>query len=222
MFNNAIEMNTPYQKIWRQTVYLATKGADFYKNHEGVILGENVNKFGEPPTEKFPGAFVADPNLISNKNKMLANGKYINKFNNTNDFDYKRLYPSLLQEFNMAPHTQVGKIEPTEIGYKDPEYLKMEPGGTFTENLASFNYIEFGQRWFGLAGIEEMLGDIQEYFTMYRTPMFKGPGELPYDKQAKVVAYFPDKTTPVVFCNRPIPDWVEKEVDRHRASLKIS
>ena len=222
MFNNAIEMNTPYQKIWRQTVYLATKGADFYKNHEGVILGENVNKFGEPPTEKFPGAFVADPNLISNKNKMLANGKYINKFNNTNDFDYKRLYPSLLQEFNMAPHTQVGKIEPTEIGYKDPDYLKMEPGGTFTENLASFNYIEFGQRWFGLAGIEEMLGDIQEYFTIYRTPMFKGPGELPYDKQAKVVAYFPDKTTPVVFCNRPIPDWVDKAVDEYRASLKIN
>ena len=70
--------------------------------------------------------------------------------------------------------------------------------------------------------IEEMLGDIQEYFTKYRTPMFNGPGDLPYDKQSKVVAYFPDKTTPVVFCNRPIPDWVEEEVNRHRASLKIN
>ena len=46
VFNNVIEMNTPYQKIFRQTVYLAAKGADFYKNHEGVIMGENVNKFG--------------------------------------------------------------------------------------------------------------------------------------------------------------------------------
>ena len=222
MFNNAIEMNTPYQKIWRQTVYLATKGADFYKNHEGVILGENINKFGEPPEDKFPGAFVADPNLISNKNKMLANGKYINKFNNTNDFDYKRLYPSLLQEFNMAPHTQVGKIEPSWIGKKDPEYLKMEPGGTFTENLASFNYIEFCERWMSLAGIEEMLKDVEEYFTTYRTPMFKGPGELPYDKSAKNVVYFVDKTAPVVFCNVPIPEWIEEEVNKHRASIKLN
>ena len=220
MFNNAIEMNTPYQKIWRQTVYLATKGANFYKNHEGVILGENVNKFGEPPEDKFPGAFVADPNLISTKNKMLANGKYINKFNNTNDFDYKRLYPSLLQEFNMAPHTQVGKVIPT-WGKKDPDYLKMELGGTFTENLASFNYIEFCVRWMQLAGVEEMLGDIQEYFTKYRTPMFKGQGNLPYDKNSKVVVYHVDKTAPVVFVNVPIPDWVDREVDKHRASIKL-
>ena len=42
MFNNVIEMNTPYQKIFRQNKLSIDKGAEFYKHHEGVIMGNNV------------------------------------------------------------------------------------------------------------------------------------------------------------------------------------
>lgn len=203
VFNNVIEMNTPYQKIFRQTVYLAAKGADFYKNHENVIMGENINKFGEKPTEKFGGAFVADPTKLSNRNKVKANGKYINKFNNGNDFDYKRLYPSLLQEFNMAPNTQVGKILIENSPYTDIPELKIDSGGSFIENLASYNFIEFCHRWLHMANIEQMLDDVNEYT---RNP----------NNQKRRVVYFKRKNNPVLFDQRPMPDWVKQEVNNHR------
>ena len=203
VFNNVIEMNTPYQKIFRQTVYLAAKGADFYKNHENVIMGENINKFGEKPTEKFGGAFVADPTKLSNRNKIKANGKFINKFNNGNDFDYKRLYPSLLQEFNMAPNTQVGKIIIENSPYTDIPELKIDSGGSFIENLASYNFIEFCHRWLHMANIEQMLDDIHEY-------------TINQNNQKRKVVYFKRKNRPIVFDQRPMPDWVKQEVDNHR------
>ena len=221
VFNNVIEMNTPYQKIFRQTVYLAAKGADFYKHHEGVIMGDNINKFGEKPEEKFAGAFVADPTLISNKNKLKANGKYINKFNNGNDFDYKRLYPSLLQEFNMAPNTQVGKIIINKSPYQDIPDLKIDAGGTFTENLASHNFIEFCHRWLHMANLEMVLEDMHEFFTKYKTPSYKGQGNLIYDKKRLTVMTIHDPKMPLMFTKAQIPDWVLQEVENVRNSIKL-
>lgn len=220
VFNNVIEMNTPYQKIFRQTVYLAAKAADFYKNVEGVILGNNTNKFGKKPLEKFPGAFVANPNLISDRNKVEARGRKIPKFNNGNDFDYKRLYPSLLQYFNMAPHTQVGMVTIPDSPHQDDPQIMLKPGGTFVENLASYNYIEFCKRWMNLANIEECMQDMKEYFSTYRTPMYlyDGTPKLPYDTQRKVIAYIEDRSRPVVF-DAPMPDWVKAEVNKIREDI---
>lgn len=209
VFNNVIEMNTPYQKIFRQTVYLAAKGADFYKSHENVIMGENINKFGEKPTEKFGGAFVADPTKLSTRNKVKANGKFINKFNNGNDFDYKRLYPSLLQEFNMAPNTQVGKILIDNSPYTDIPELKIDSGGSFVENLASYNFIEFCHRWLHMANIEQMLDDIYEY----------SKNQINKENQKRRVVYF--KKNPIMFDQRPMPDWVKQEVDNHRSLINF-
>lgn len=219
VFNNAIEMNTPYQKIFRQTVYLAAKAADFYKNTEGVILGNNVNKFGQKPDKKFPGAFVANPKLLTNRNKLVARGgKIINKFNNGNDFDYKRLYPSLLQYFNMAPHTQVGMVTIDNTPFKDDDKLMLEPGGTFIENLGSYNFIDFCHRWMNMGNIEECMEDIKEYFSTYRTPIYKGEGNLEYDVHRKHVLYFEYKNNPVSF-DIPLPEWVKQETDKIRNKI---
>ena len=221
MFNNVIEMNTPYEKIFRQTNYLWTKGMDFYKNHEDVIMGDNHNRFGQKPKEKFPGAFVASPLLLSDKNKVKINGRPIMKFLNANDFDYKALYPSLLREFNMAPHTQVGMVQFDNPPFQDPPYLKLGAGGTFNENLASYNFIEFAHRWANLANVDEILEDIDEYFSSYRTPLYKGNGNLPYDQKYKIVAYYKDKRK--IYTRRaPMPQWVKDEVDRIRRSIPIS
>ena len=181
MFNNVIEMCTPYEKIFRQTNFLWTKAVQFYKS-QGYILGDNANRFGSKPSEKFAGAFVASPLKLSDKNKIKCNGRAIMKFTNANDYDYKALYPSLLREFNMAPHTQVGMIEFPDPPYKDADYLKIAPGGTFCENLASYNYIEFCHRWLGLGNIDELLQDLDRYFSFYRTPLSRGvEGNLKYD-----------------------------------------
>lgn len=218
MFNNVIEMHTPYEKIFRQTNFLWTKGQSFYRNHENLIMGNNHNKFNIKPSEKFPGAFVAKPLLISDKNKVHIKGQPIMKFLNANDFDYKALYPSLLREFNMAPHTQVGMIKFDDSPFEDPPFLKIQPGGTFNENLASYNFIEFAHRWMNLANVEEVLEDFEEYFTKYRTPMYKNTkGDLPYDS-LKIIAYKED-TSHIVSREKPMPDWIKQEVDKIRSSI---
>lgn len=203
VFNNVIEMNTPFQKIFRQTNYLGTKAVEFYKHHEGVIIGNNINRFGKKPDEKFSGAFVADPTKISDKNKVRINGQPIYKYNNGNDFDYKRLYPSLMQEFNMATNTQVGKIFIDNPPYKDPEYLKLSPGGTFTENLASYNYIEFCHRWLGMMDVEEILQEIPKM-------------NLSSDKKQVIDLINPNK---IISIDIPMPNWVKDEVDKIRKEL---
>ena len=221
MFNNVIEMNTPYEKVFRQTNFLWTKGMDFYKNVDNVIMGNNHNRFGEKPTEKFPGAFVASPLLLSDKNKVKIHGKPIMKFLNANDFDYKALYPSLLREFNMAPHTQVGMVQFDDPPFQDPAFLRIGSGGTFNENLASYNFIEFCHRWMGLGNVDEVLEDLEEYFSTWRTPLSRGKGILPYDMSHKIIAYYIDKSRPV-FVKRPIPQWVQEEVNKHRASIPLT
>ena len=221
MFNNVIEMNTPYEKIFRQTNFLWTKGMDFYKNHEQVIMGDNHNRFGEKPNEKFPGAFVASPLLLSDKNKVKIQGRPIMKFENANDFDYKALYPSLLREFNMAPHTQVGMIQIPDAPFEDKPYLKLNSGGTFNENLASYNYIEFCHRWLNMANVEEMLEDMVEYFSLYRTPLNQQQiGSLQYDRSHKVIAFRVDKKY-VVSREKPLPDYLKQEVDKIREEIKL-
>ena len=191
VFNNVIEMNTPYQKIFRQTVYLADKATEYYREAEGVVIGNNANKFGSPPDKKFPGAFVAPPNLLTNRNKLRTlSGFIIDKFNNGNDFDYKRLYPSLLQYFNMAPNTQVGMIDIANPPFRDDDSLMLEPGGTFVENLASYNYIEFCHRWLNMGRVEDCYSDIKEYFTKYKTPRSEGPGNKLYDDRTQVVKFY--------------------------------
>lgn len=223
-FNNVIEMNTPYQKIFRQTNYLSSKGSEFYKEHEGVIMGCNINRFNQKPDDKIPGAFVAKPTLISNKNKVLMKNIHIMKFYNGDDFDYKALYPSLLREFNMSIATQIGMIQMDDPAYKGHAYLRLGNGGNFTENLASYNFIEFCHRWLYMPDVEHMLNMVNDYFKIMRTPLYKERTgvvpNLPMDKSHKIVMYQVDKTRPVAF-KRPMPEWVKEEVNKIRRSIPL-
>jgi hypothetical protein len=97
----------------------------------------------------------------------------------------------------------------------------LSAGGTFNENLASYNFIEFAHRWANLANVDEMLEDIDEYFSSYRTPLYKGNGNLPYDQKYKIIAYYRDKSK-IYSIRRPMPQWVKDEVDKIRRSIPIS
>lgn len=224
MFNNVIEMNTPYQKIFRQTNYLSTKGMEFYHDHEGVIMGNNLNRFGTKPDVKFPGAFVAKPILISDRNKVKCKGYAIMKFLNGNDFDYKALYPSLMREFNMSISTQIGMIEMSDPPFKPIDYLRLGAGGHYSEDLASYNFIQFAHRWLKLPDVEQMLLDLKYYFTHMRTPQYKinrgVEPTLPMDKSHKSVMGFVDKTKPLVI-NPPMPQWVKDKTDQIRKGIQL-
>lgn len=83
---------------------------------------------------------------------------------------FKSLYPSLMGEFNIAPNTQIGRIEIRDKVYDNEnayhtEEEKYSRGGEFIENLVTDNHIEFCHRWFKLANITEMIHDIDEYYS---------------------------------------------------------
>ncbi|MBR6289170.1 MAG: hypothetical protein IKR19_07545 [Acholeplasmatales bacterium] len=81
---------------------------------------------------------------------------------------YKSLYPSIIAENNIAPNTQIGRIEIDEKVYPNENVYKYElysRGGEFVENMVTDNHIEFCHRWFGLASVEEFISDMDEYYS---------------------------------------------------------
>jgi len=86
VFGKALLNNTRYSKTHRQTVYLTNRAAKVF-DAQGFIIGNNANKFNSKPDEKFPGAFVADPEKVNNTSRMQIYGLFINLFDNCVDFD---------------------------------------------------------------------------------------------------------------------------------------
>ena len=166
IFSKGIANCTRYAKVHRQTVYLANRAAMEF-DEGGFIIGNNNNRNNTKPP-KFPGAFVADPMKISDKPKVKVNGVPINLFRNGDDFDYTRLYPSILQESNMAPNTQYGmmhiddKIHNLENRSNDDKYIR---SGAFVEDLSSKNYLEFCTRWLKMPDYKKLLKGIIHYYT---------------------------------------------------------
>lgn len=69
-------------------------------------------------------------------------------------------------EFNIAPNTQIGRIEIDKQVYDNENVYgldKYSRSGEFIENMVSDNIIEFCKRWFGLAGCMEFIEDMKEY-----------------------------------------------------------
>lgn len=175
VFNKAIQNSTEYRKVHRQTVYLANRAITSFYEYGKYICGNNINKFKDPPTEKYEGAFVSDPTLISDICKDTINRYPINRARNAIDFDFTSLYPSLTREFNLAPNTQIGyinipkKIYAGENPLHNPKYTR---SGAFLDDLSSDTYIEFAHRWFHLATFRELYQDIMEYFSTQELPFY--------------------------------------------------
>ena len=160
--------NTRYSKAHRQTVYLTNRGVKEFEK-DGFIMGNNVNKFNEKPTEKFPGAFVADPLKLNGYSRLKIFGRLIDVFDNLDDFDYASLYPSVIRQFNIAPHTQIGMINiPNKVHDKENR-CKLDDrwtrAGAFTEDMISQVWTEIGSRWFHLADYGVLYHEIEEFFA---------------------------------------------------------
>ena len=171
IFSKALSVNTRYQKVNRQTTYLINRAiTDFW--NMGYIMGNNNNKHNA--SCPFPGAFVADPTKVSDKPKIKINGAAVNICDNLDDFDYTALYPSIIDENNMAPNTQVGKVllpdrlDKNENRYNNDGFDRVV---WFIEDYVSHDRLNFCQRYLRLASYEEMFDDIIEYFSTVKLPM---------------------------------------------------
>lgn len=197
IFAKCLANNTRYSKGHRQTVYLANRATKSFFDM-GYVIGNNVNKMNPPPTQKFKGAYVANPALVDNYSKLKLNGDSIDVYDNLDDFDYARLYPSVIQEFNMAANTQIGKIfMDKEIHDKENPFgdIRYDRGGAFIEDLQSHVYLEFGSRWLHLADYSTLIDDIKEFYTTQMTP--SGPLEISSDGLIKPLIQINGLQTPL-------------------------
>lgn len=113
---------------------------------------------------------------------------------------YASLYPSIIRQFNVAAHTQIGMIIiPEQISIHenrqhDPAYSR---GGQFLEDFRSFQWLEIGTRWFGLANFTELVKDVNDFFTSKMMPMY---GLRSYNSMGHI--------EPMHFCDGPAPTFV--------------
>lgn len=165
VYNVTVVNDTMFSKAHRQTVYLTNRVRKFFLER-GYVLGNNCN-IGKGP--KYWGALVHNPEHNTDYSKVKQNGMVLNMTDNSDDFDFKALYPSITRENHMSPDTIIGKIfipqkvHDLENPYYNPHY---DRGGQFLEDLTSGNPLEFNKRWFGLAGFKDMLDDVDEYLAM--------------------------------------------------------
>ena len=222
IFSKCVVNNTVYQKGHRQTVYLINRMcAEWYKM--GYIIGNNCNR-DNPKPPKYLGALVGDPLHTNDLSKMTTNDSAISLCENLIDYDFKALYPSIMGEDNIAPNTQIGRIEIPDKVYENEnayhiEESKYSRGGEFIENLVSDDTIEYCHRWFHLANTKEFIDDLNEFYsgfgsndTKFTNLISAGYGDgnkrcplKPTTKSSvRQPIYFGTKTktfTPVIFYN---------------------
>lgn len=211
VYSKAISVNTRYAKIHRQTTYLINRAIkDFWDM--GYVMGNNINKGNQKVG--FPGAYVADPTLVSDKPKMKINGLPVYLYDNLDDFDYKALYPSIIDENNIAPNTQEGKIIlPEQLDPKENRFNNeyFDRAVYFVEDYVSHDRINFCERYLHLAGYEQMFDDIIEYFrTVHRpdkglrfTDILSGKNilcEIVPNKENRTMVRIVDKDSKRVMC----------------------
>ena len=171
VYNKCIMNNTRFAKAHRQTTYLANRCMKEF-DMMGLVTGCNANKSNEKTG--FPGAYVADPKLVSDKPKKKINGRPIMVCNNLNDFDYKALYPSIIDENNMSTDTMDGKILlPDKIDPKENRFNNnyFDRGVWLVEDYISGNRLDFCHRYLNLGTYEDVYDDIIEFFNTRRNPL---------------------------------------------------
>lgn len=196
ILNKCLMNNTRYSKCHNQTIYLVNRATKEFYN-KGFIISNNKNKFNKKSDEKYPGAHVANPRKINPYSKYKINGIPVLLFDNLDDFDYKAEYPSIINQFNISPNTQIGRIYiPTQVfAYENLYNLEhFDRTIRFIEDFHSHNYIEFCQRWFKLAGYQELCEDIMEYYDNEVQPM--KVCRTTYDGKRRMLHYHNQKVKP--------------------------
>ena len=92
---------------------------------------------------------------------------------------YASLYPSLLRQYNIAAHTQIGKIMIIDTAkvieqarvYNKAHLEKWTPEIAFMEDIQSHNWLEFCYRWFNLASYQELYHEVEEIFESIICPV---------------------------------------------------
>ena len=129
---------------------------------------------------------------------------------------YSSLYPSIILENNLAPNTQIGRIEIPDKIYEFENRFNVEKWHRqeeFADCIMTQNILLLCSRWFGLANYRELVEDVREYFlNIYKYDMRYGYQPCFYKKFSsdECVSFNPNLIgnfyiNPVIFHNK-MPD----------------
>lgn len=189
LFALSLESNTRFSKLNKPSIVLYNEANKLYESLFGLIIGNNINAILKPIKEPYDGAYVSEPKMLSKDLMMEINGAKLPIFDNVADEDFSSMYPSEDINFNMSEPTQIGRIKiPKKIREdedklhkkaiaiqvmgknKDKNFKPSEfnRGGAYAEDLATYNWLVFGHRWFGLENFKGLIDYITWYFTKFR------------------------------------------------------
>ena len=215
LYSKSLMNCTQFKKVHRQTVYLANRAVMRFMHYNNYVMGNNVNKFKPKPTDKYEGAFVADPTLYADTNKVRINGVPINMTRNSVDYDFKRLYPSETQQYGMAPNNLIGKLDIPQRIYDNENSIhnpKYQRSGQFIEDFTSNNDLCFCSRWFHLGTFTDVYNDIFEYFDNYEEPFFPIQDKI-IDQRLRVVSILENKKlSPIIILSDEQIKLMKKEI----------
>ena len=227
IFNKCLINNTMFQKGHRQTIYLVNRFTKEFRK-DGYIIGNNTNQDSEK--DSIRGALVGDPKNTNDYAKLLINGNVSSIVDNLVDYDYKSMHPNMTLEGNMAPNTQIGRIEIPDKIYEFENRFHVEKWHRqeeFADCIMTQNILLLCSRWFGFANYRQLLEDVREYFLMkYEYDMRYGYQPCFYKKfssdecvsfnQNLIGNYY---FNPVVFHNK-MPD-TSKYMEELRRTVKL-
>ena len=142
---------------------------------------------------------------------------------------YKSLYPSIMMEFQIAPNTQIGRIDIDHVVYSGENAYQIESekysrGGEFIENMMTDNCIEFAKRWLHLAGINEFIEDMKEYesnidhnfrrFKVVNGKLVQNPIYTITDKPIKVVVVGDQKPKAIYLFSTLVDNNISSNFDK--------
>lgn len=100
---------------------------------------------------------------------------------------YASLYPSIIRQFNIAPHTQIGMVTIPNQVFENENKARLENwtrASEFMENFQSQVWLEICSRWFNLANYTQLYHEIEDFFNLKMNAM---NGLRYYDRDGLII-----------------------------------
>lgn len=106
---------------------------------------------------------------------------------------YASLYPSIIRQFNIAPHTQIGMLIINKPIHDKENRRKLDNwtrASAFMEDFQSQVWLEINSRWFHLADFTMLYHEVEAFF---QTMMNASNGLSMYNRDGLIIPMIDEK-----------------------------
>jgi len=148
--------NTRLSQATKITAIIKNKITKFYKD-KGMIVGNNVNVVNNPPTDKYPGAIVSNPDNNDYVGAYMLGRPTNSHFKHCMDYDLEAMYPNIETWSNTYKNTLYGRFKVHDDSLERQGYDVYR----FMDNLQTRDFVRLAMDVFGCPGPEYFLEGIE-------------------------------------------------------------